>query len=258
MRGGGNPRPLWSAGGARHASGGPGIALVDPIPLFREGLSSLIIRTPGLRWLGATGHLHTAVVLRDRLRPDVVLVDSVLDPRGHLTRQLRAADGNLAVLALVRELHRNAQYLAAARAGGVTGFVLRTAEPAQVVEAIRRTYLERNYLDPALAPVARGVVPHHDGGGPQALSRREYEVLQLIADGLENQAVAKRLFVSVETIRTHVKSILRKLRARDRTHAVSLAFQVGLLAPHRAPSGPDAVPASEAEELSPPDRTAAP
>ncbi len=61
------------------------------------------------------------------------------------------------------------------------------------------------------------------------LTRREYEVLTLIADGLENQQVANELIVSVETVRTHVKGILRKLSARDRTHAVSLAYRSGLL-----------------------------
>ncbi|MFD1049908.1 response regulator transcription factor, partial [Kibdelosporangium lantanae] len=65
--------------------------------------------------------------------------------------------------------------------------------------------------------------------GQQPLSRREYQVLQLIADGLENQAIAKILYVSVETVRTHVKSILRKLSARDRTHAVAVAFRSGVL-----------------------------
>ncbi|WP_223199565.1 response regulator transcription factor [Solihabitans fulvus] len=228
-----NPRPLWTAGATRSASGEPGIALVDPIPLFREGLSSLILRTPGMRWLGSTGHLHTAVKLHDRLHPNVMMIDSVLDPRAHLAQVLRSSDPTLVVLALVRELHRNVGYLAAARAVGVQGFVLRTSEPAQIVEAIRRTYQERQYIDPTLAPLAKGLVPGHQPTPQQPLSRREYEVLQLIADGLENQAVAKKLFVSVETVRTHVKSILRKLRARDRTHAVALAFRAGLLASHR-------------------------
>jgi DNA-binding NarL/FixJ family response regulator len=61
------------------------------------------------------------------------------------------------------------------------------------------------------------------------LSRREYQVLQLVAEGLENSGIAKILFLSVETVRTHVKSILRKLSARDRTHAVTIAFPGGIL-----------------------------
>src|SRR5437016_5706701 len=92
-----------------------------------------------------------------------------------------------------------------------TGLVTtgRSSEPPQLVQAIQRVHAERRYIDPTLAsalgtpkgkPIAPPVNP-----GQQPLSRREYQVLQLIADGLENQAIAKILYVSVETVRTHVK-----------------------------------------------------
>jgi DNA-binding CsgD family transcriptional regulator len=102
-----------------------------------------------------------------------------------------------------------------------------------MLDAIRRTHLERRYLDPELAALATGLGLRHTVTARQPLSRREYQVLQLISDGLENQAIAKSLFVSVETIRTHVKSILRKLHARDRAHAVAVAFRLGVLVAHR-------------------------
>jgi DNA-binding NarL/FixJ family response regulator len=108
MRSAVNARPLVTEGGPRHASG-PGVALVDPIPLFREGLSALVRRTPGLHWLGATGHLHTAVRLHDRLRPAMLLVDSVLGPQGHLASLLTGNDPELLVISLVREPHRTAE-----------------------------------------------------------------------------------------------------------------------------------------------------
>lgn len=227
MQTGVNGRPL-PAGAGRHASG-PGIALVDPIPLFREGLSAVVRRTPGLNWLGSTGHLHTAVRLQERLRPDVLLVDSVLDPQGHLATLLVGNDPQLVVISLVREPHRTAKYVRGALAAGVRGLVPRGGEVGEVLQAIVRGHQERMYVDPTLAPLAAGFTPTAEAGSRRALSRREYEVLQLIADGLENQAVANELYVSVETVRTHVKNILRKLRARDRTHAVSLAYQAGLL-----------------------------
>jgi DNA-binding NarL/FixJ family response regulator len=163
-----------------------------------------------MHWLGATGHLHTAVRLHERLRPDVLVVDSALDPQGHLATLLTGNDSSLAVVSLVRMVPRE---------GGIN----------DVLQAIGRTHAERTYLDPTLAPLAAGFTPTAEAGTRRSLSRREYEVLQLIADGMENQAVANELYVSVETVRTHVKNILRKLRARDRTHAVSLAYQAGLL-----------------------------
>jgi DNA-binding NarL/FixJ family response regulator len=117
---------------------------------------------------------------------------------------------------------------------GVRGLVPRSAESAEVVEAIVRTHRDRAYLHPSLEPMAAGRTG--ENGPRRALSRREFEVLHLVADGLENQSVADELYLSVETVRTHIKNILRKLQARDRTHAVSLAYRAGLLAPHLPPS----------------------
>jgi len=135
--------------------------------------------------------------------------------------------------------------------------VLRTAEPAQLLDAVRRTHHERRYLDPELAALATGLGVRHTVTARQPLSRREYQVLQLISDGLENQAIAKTLFVSVETIRTHVKAILRKLHARDRAHAVAVAFRLGVLVAHRE-TPPSEVPAARAStsNTAPPARPA--
>ncbi|NUS63604.1 MAG: response regulator transcription factor [Saccharothrix sp.] len=231
MRTGVNPRPLMPDGDRRGPARapGPGVALVDPVPLFREGLAAVVRRTPAMHWLGSTGHLHTAVRLHERLRPDVLLVDSVLDPQGHLATLLTGNDASLVVVSLVREPHRTAKFVRSALAAGVRGMVPREGGIGDVLQAIARAHADRTYLDPTLAPLAAGFTPTSEAGTRRSLSRREYEVLQLIADGMENQAVANELYVSVETVRTHVKNILRKLRARDRTHAVSLAYQAGLL-----------------------------
>ncbi|MGH3435546.1 MAG: LuxR C-terminal-related transcriptional regulator [Sciscionella sp.] len=220
---------LRGAAGGATAGRQLGVILVDPMPLFREGLSALVNQTAGLHWIGATPNAQAAIVMRERLRPDVVLVDSGLDPRGQLCRLLTSSDSNLTVISLVRDPCRNTAYIQDATAAGVQGILLRTAEPAQVLEAIRRSHLERHFLDPGLSALAGGVPGGRHAGSRQPLSRREYQVLELIADGLDNQSIGKVLFVSVETVRTHVKSILRKLRARDRAHAVSLAYRIGVL-----------------------------
>lgn len=216
-----------------------GVLVVDAIPLFREGISALIARTNGLRLAGVTGNTHDAVALAEQTRPDVVVVDAVLDPRGILTRLLVAHEPRLTVLALVREPLRTGAYLGTALAAGTHGIALRAAEPLRLVDAIRRTSVERRYLDPGLGALTGGLRVRYSTSIRQPLSRREYQVLQLVAEGLENQMIAKELFVSVETVRTHVKNILRKLRARDRAHAVAVAFRLGVLAPHHGgpPSG---------------------
>jgi DNA-binding NarL/FixJ family response regulator len=205
-----------------------GVALIDGVPLVREGLSALVHRTPGLRWVGAAENASIGVRLCERLKPDVVVVDAVLDPRGLLGRHLSA---NIGVVLMVDDPHVTTQYVTNAITGGVRGVIRRAAQPAQIVQAIQAVHVDGRYMDATLAanltaPVAR---PRRPAGGHQPLSQREHEVLRLIADGLENQAIANVLFVSVETVRTHVKSILRKLASRDRTHAVAVAFRSGVL-----------------------------
>ena len=225
-------RPTGAVGTGRATEGGLGIALVDSVPLVREGLSALVMRTRGLRWIGAAGSPHAALQLCERFRPHAVIIDSGLDPRWHLSRMLVGNDPELGLLLMIREAQRNTQYIAGAIAAGVHGVISRRSEPPQLVQAIQRVQAERRYIDPTLAPALgspKGKPAASGGQAQQPLSRREYQVLQLIADGLENQAIAKVLYVSVETVRTHVKSILRKLSARDRTHAVAVAFRSGVL-----------------------------
>jgi len=205
-----------------------GVALIDGTPLVREGLSALIHRTPGMRWIGAAESAALGQRLCERLRPNVVLVDAALDPRGHLAQTLTAGNREIAVVLLIDDAHRTTQYISGAFTAGVRGVIRRSAQPTELLRAIQAVHLDGRYLDPTLAPALAG--PTQRPPQPrQPLSRREHQVLQLIADGLENQAIADLLFVSVETVRTHVKSILRKLSSRDRTHAVAVAFRSGVL-----------------------------
>jgi DNA-binding NarL/FixJ family response regulator len=211
------------------ATGTIGVALIDGTPLVREGLSSLLNRTAGVRFLGSAEAANVGLRLCQRLRPDIVLVDAALDPRGQLAHLLSSASGNMRVVLLIDDARRNTQYIAGALAAGVAGVIRRAAQPADLLRAIQAAHTEGRYLDPLLAPTLATPTARAQPQPRQPLSRRELEVLELIADGLENQAIADRLYVSVETVRTHVKSILRKLSSRDRTHAVAIAFRSGVL-----------------------------
>jgi DNA-binding NarL/FixJ family response regulator len=219
------------------ATGTIGVALIDGTPLVREGLSSLLNRTAGVRFLGSAEAANVGLRLCQRLRPDVVLVDAALDPRGQLAHVLSSAAGSLRVVLLIDDARRTAQYIAGALAAGVAGVIRRAAQPADLLRAIQAAHTEGHYVDPLLAPVLATPAARTQPQPRQPLSRRELEVLELIADGLENQAIADRLYVSVETVRTHVKSILRKLSSRDRTHAVAIAFRSGVLVVDQHNSG---------------------
>ncbi|OLT38736.1 helix-turn-helix transcriptional regulator [Saccharomonospora sp. CUA-673] len=238
------------------------VAALDPVPVFREGLNVLISKTPGLQWAGHAASHHASLQLCEQLRPNIVILDSGFDPHCHLVRLLRDGDPTLVVVVLVRDAHRTPQFLSTAATAGAHATVPRTAEPRRLAEAIRRAHIDRRYTDPALAaltarPKRQSSAEGTDPGQRQQmpLSRREYQVLQLVAEGLENSAIAKTLFLSVETVRTHVKSILRKLSARDRTHAVTKAFRSGILIPRpeesTAPSADGAVTAPPPQHTPP-------
>jgi DNA-binding NarL/FixJ family response regulator len=206
-----------------------GVALIDGTPLVREGLSALINRTAGVRFLGSAEAATAGLRLCQRLRPDVVLVDAAIDPRGQLAHILSTGGtggaGSTRVVLLIDDARRTPQYVGGALAAGVAGVLRRAAQPADLVRAIQAAHSEGRYVDPALAPMLAAPATRPQSQPRQPLSRRELQVLELIADGLENQAIADLLYVSVETVRTHVKSILRKLSSRDRTHAVAVAFR---------------------------------
>lgn len=202
-----------------------GVAIVDEMPLFREGLSVRVLRDPAMRLAGVAGSVNPAVLSRDRLAVDVLVLDAALDPRAQLLRRLTEANPKLVVVVLVREPCRTSHYVAAAQAAGARGLVPHAAPPERILEAIRRSR-SGWYVDPALAELVVDPSPATSG---RPLSRREDEVLRLIADGYSNQGIADALVVSVETVRTHIKSLLRKLAARDRAHAVSIGYRTGLL-----------------------------
>lgn len=234
------------------------VAVVDQIPLFREGLSVRVLRDPGMRLVGVTGHPNAAVMLRERLGVDVLVVDAMLDPRGRLAAMLTESNSCLTVVMLVREPYLTSEFLSLMLSSGVHGLVLHSSPPERILEAIRRSRSEGHYLDPTLAPLVVGQrqapTAQKQGAAPKQaatrpLSQREYQVLQLISDGLSNQGIADALVLSVETVRTHIKGVLRKLSARDRAHAVAIGFRTGLLSQYGdSVAGPAVVPPRRSDE----------
>ncbi|GAB1511206.1 response regulator transcription factor [Actinophytocola sp. KF-1] len=174
----------------------------------------------GLGWLGTTGSARTAETVIRTVRPDVLVLHNTLDPDASLAEHLTATFPWLAVVVLVEDRspadrHANA---------GVHAVLPVNAPPAVVAASIRLAHSARE--SHALPPTA--------GAQPVSglLSGRQQQILSLIADGNSYAEVGRQLYISTETVRTHVKQLLRRLNARDRAHAVSLAYQAGLLGGH--------------------------
>ena len=213
------------------------VLLVDDQPLVRMGLRALVASEPGMTVIGEASEGAEAVTLARRLRPAVVLMDIRMPGTDGLTAlRTISADPTLAdthvVMLTTFELD---EYVFAALESGASGFLIKDADPEDIVRGIKAAASGESLLSPtvtrreiaAFAPGRRrsSAAPHP---GLADLTDREREVLSLVGQGLNNDEIAGRLFITKATARTHVSHILLKLGARDRPQLVVIAFQSGL------------------------------
>ncbi|NOJ91376.1 DNA-binding response regulator [Corallococcus sp. CA049B] len=210
------------------------LVLADDHALVRQGLRSLLELTPDLRVVGEASDGEEALRKVAELNPDVVLMD-VRMPRMtglEALRALRRTDAGRRVV-LLTTFDEDAVLIEALRLG-VQGFLLKDVSLEELAEAIRRVASGQTLLPPGVAErVARGMAelprdfPHADL--PEGLTRREVEVLRLIARGLSNREIADALGTAEGTVKNQTSSILSKLGVRDRTRAVLRAMELGCL-----------------------------
>ena len=215
------------------------VLLVDDQPLIRTGFKTILETEPGIEVVGEAGDGTQGVELALELRPDVVCMD-VQMPRMNgidATRELTSRGSGSAVLILTT-FDRD-DFLFETLQAGAAGFVLKTAEAEELIEAVQ--ILGRG--DGLLAPqVTRRVIARFTATQPQhaaqvsvdVLTEREQTTLLCLARGLTNAEIAAELFVSPETVKTHVSNILSKLGLRDRISAVIWAYEHGLVSPSSA------------------------
>jgi DNA-binding NarL/FixJ family response regulator len=204
------------------------IALVESLPLLRHGVQTVVSAHPALEWVDAVSSTRDTIELCESANPDVVLVTSASDPGWNRCQLLTRLFRDLTVVALLGRDARTADSIAMARINGAQALVPLDADPDRLVQAITAGVTAGHHIDPALTVFATSVEGARTAGG-RSLSRREFEVLQLIAEGRTAVQIALRLQITAETARTHVRHILRKLEARDRAHAVARAYELSFL-----------------------------
>jgi DNA-binding NarL/FixJ family response regulator len=208
------------------------VLVVDDHAVVREGLRAFLAVQDGIEVAGEAGDGEEALEAAARLDPDVILMDLVmphLDGVGAM-RALRERLSRSRVIVLTSFLDDD-KLLPALRAGAA-GYLLKDAEPAQLVRAVRAAHAGEALLDPVVA--ARLVDRLSSDDEPEPLERltpREREVLVLIARGLANKRIALELGLSEKTVKAHVGHVLAKLGVTDRTQAAVLAVRAGLVEP---------------------------
>jgi DNA-binding NarL/FixJ family response regulator len=221
------------------AAGGPrtpvGVLVVDDEALIRTGLRAIIEAEPDLTVVGEAADGAEVAPLVRRLRPDLVLMDVRMPGVDGIqaTRHLVQTFPDPPKVLVVTTFENDDHVYDALRVGA-SGFLLKRARPAELVQAIRTVVAGESLLFPAAIRrlAARRAGPPTGGrlGGAQ-LTEREAEVLALMARGLSNAEIAGQLTVSLQTVKTHVTNVLAKLQARDRTQAVIAAYDSGFVTP---------------------------
>ncbi|WP_035851311.1 response regulator [Kitasatospora azatica] len=210
------------------------VMLVDDHPVVRRGLRALVDELPELTAVGEAGDGAAALQLLDELaergeaRPDVVLMDLQMGAGMHgveATRRITALPDPPAVLILTT-YSTDADILSAVEAGA-TGYLLKDAPPQDLVAAVQAAARGETVLAP---PVAARLLGRVRAGRP-TLSPREAEILQLLAAGLANRQISKRLFISEATVKTHLVHIYEKLGVDSRTAAIAAGLSSGLIRP---------------------------
>jgi DNA-binding NarL/FixJ family response regulator len=202
------------------------LAIVDDHEALRDGLAALL-RAAGLEVVGMASTVESGRDLVALDRPDVALIDIRLpDGTGiDLARELLSDDPAQAVVLYTGDA--DAELLYDGLDTGARGYVLKAGSVDELVGAIERVAAGGSYVDPRLdrillSPRATEKVP--------ALSPREREIMNLMAEGLTAERIGEQISVSVETVRTHVRNVIRKLQARNRVHAIALALERGEIA----------------------------
>ncbi|WP_425329516.1 response regulator transcription factor [Streptomyces inhibens] len=210
------------------------LLIADDDEVTRSGLRMLLAARPGIAVVGEAADGVEAVEQVRRLRPDVVLMDVRMPRRNGIeaTRQLLAESAEPPKVVVITTFE-NDGYVTAALSAGASGFLLKRLPVQQIAEAVRVVAAGEAILFPA---ALRRMVAARPLGSAEALPQaaltgREEEVLRLMATGLSNPEIAESLTVSLETVKTHVGNVLTKLGAQNRTHAVVIAYESGLVVP---------------------------
>ncbi|MEU6860311.1 response regulator transcription factor [Glycomyces sp. NPDC046736] len=216
------------------ASAPVSVLIADDDPIVRTGLRTLLSAQPGVEPVAEASNGAEVLTLVRRSRPDVVLMDVRMPGMDGIeaTRRLRETVPEPPKVIVITTFE-NDEYVYGALRAGANGFLLKRSDISRIADAIRVVAQGDALLFPEAIRSLATTLAHPPGNahGPIALTPREAEVLRLIAQGLSNRDIATRLYLGLETVKTHVRSILTKLNAGNRTEAVIMAYESGFIRP---------------------------
>ncbi len=199
------------------------VLTVDDHPLLREGISTLINNQPDMCIVGEASTGAEALERFRELRPDVTLMDVRLPDKSGIDAMVAIRNEFPDARVIMLTTSEGDVEIQRALGTGARGYILKSMPPKDVIEAIRIVHSGKKRIPPA---IAAHLAEHY---ADEDLTAREIEVLQQISGGNRNRDIADRLFISEETVKVHIKHIMEKLGASDRTQAVAIAVRRGII-----------------------------
>ena len=196
---------------------------VDDHPLLREGIATLLNNQPDMCVVGEASSGREARERFRELHPDITLMDVRLPDMSGIDAMIAIRKEFPEARVIMVTTSEGDVEIQRALAGGARGYMLKSMPPKDLVEAIRQVHAGKKRIPPT---IAAHLAEHYSD---EALTAREIEVLQQIAGGNRNRDIAERLFISEETVKVHIKHIMDKLGASDRTQAVAIAVRRGII-----------------------------
>jgi DNA-binding NarL/FixJ family response regulator len=199
------------------------ILSVDDHPLLREGISAVINSQPDMLMIAEAASAHDGMLQFRKHRPDVTLMDLRLpDMSGVDTIVAIRAEFPDARIIMLTTFEGDVEIQRALEAGA-RGYMLKSMPPKDLVEGIRQVHAGKKRIPPQLAAQLAEHI------SDEALTTREIEVLRQIAEGNRNRDIGEKLFITEETVKVHIKHIMEKLGASDRTQAIAIAIRRGII-----------------------------
>ncbi len=207
------------------------VLIVDDHTIVRKGICALLAEIAGIEVVGEAADGQAAIAQAERLCPDVILMDLAMPRLDGIeaTRQIKASQPESRILVMT-SFATDDKVLPAIKAGAL-GYLLKESSPKDLVQAIHQIHRGESSLHPTIARKVLQEITHPSDRPPtpDPLTRREAEILLLVAQGLSNQDIAKKLHISDPTVRSHVSNIMSKLHLATRIQAALYALREGLV-----------------------------
>lgn len=204
------------------------IMIADDHSIVREGLKQLLELEEDFDVVGQASNGVETIEKVKELEPDILLLDINMPVMNGIKALKKLKEDGITTKVIILTIHEDREYLLETMQIGAAGYILKDSDSASFFKAIRDAYNGESYIQPKLAAdlikeFNRPRVPRSKS--ENELTQREYEVIVLIAEGLNNKDIAERLFISEKTVKNHVSNIFRKINVSDRTQAAIYAFK---------------------------------